>query len=197
VQSWARAAVRDPAGRDVRAGDPPPNWDELLDWWDEQLTGLLDELAEADQPAWMPFARAPRTTGAWARRQAHEAAIHRLDAEHARTGDAGPNAVTALLFDPDFAVDGIEELTTLMLPSIRRTDDAAAKGTVLLQAADAGHTWTVRIEPGAPPETTRGGVTGDLTIAGTADAVYRRLWGRPSDASVTGETGLLELLRSP
>lgn len=197
VQSLVRAGLRDTAGREVRAGDPPQDWDKLLPWWDEQVTGMLAELADPEKPAWTPFARVPRTAGAWARRQAHEAAIHRLDAEHARAGDAGPNAVPALLFDPDFAADGVEELAILMLPSIRRTDEAATGGTVLLHAADAGLTWTVRIEPGAPPETTRGGATGDLTIAGTADAVYRRLWGRPNHASVTGETSLLETLRAP
>ncbi|MFD2418379.1 maleylpyruvate isomerase family mycothiol-dependent enzyme [Amycolatopsis pigmentata] len=197
VQSWARAAVGATAGHDVRAGDPPQAWDDLLSWWDEQVTGLLAELEEPEKPAWTPFARMPGTTGAWAWRQAHEAAIHRLDAEHARAGDADPNAVPALLFDPDFAADGIEELTTLMVPSIRRADEAADGGTVLLHATDVALSWTVRIEPGATPETTRGGSAGDLTIAGTADAVYRRLWGRPSHASVTGETGLLETLRAP
>jgi hypothetical protein len=44
----------------------------------------------------------------WARRQAHETAIHRFDAESATSSVSG--------FDPTFASDGIGEILTAMAP---------------------------------------------------------------------------------
>ena len=34
----------------------------------------------------------------------------------------------------------------------------------------------------------------DVTLAGTADAIYRALWGRPSHAIVSGDQSLLDAL---
>ncbi|WP_027941171.1 maleylpyruvate isomerase family mycothiol-dependent enzyme [Amycolatopsis taiwanensis] len=197
VQSWARAALRDPTGKDVRAGRRPEDWDELLVWWDEQLSGMIDGLADPASPAWLPWRGVPRNAGSWARRQAHEAAIHRLDAEHARAGNDDPDTVAALVFDPEFAADGIEELAGWLLPSRATANTSTCSGSVFLHAADAGRSWTLRIEPGVAPTFSAGGLEGDLTIAGTADSVYRRLWGRPSHATVTGDTTLLEPLAAP
>lgn len=197
VQSWVRAALRDPTEQGLAAARPPEHWDDLLTWWDEQLNGLLEGVADPSAPAWLPFDRAPQTARSWARRQAHEAAIHRLDAEHARAGSADPNSVPALLFEPGFAADGVEELIYWVVSSLAGWKASNVSGTVLLHAADAGQTWTVRVEPGAPPKAEPDGLAVDVTVEGTADAVYRRLWGRPSHASVTGEVGVLEPLRAP
>ncbi|HET6501653.1 MAG TPA: maleylpyruvate isomerase family mycothiol-dependent enzyme [Amycolatopsis sp.] len=197
VQVWVRAGLRKISVEDLGAGRPPEDWDSLLAWWDEHLALLLDELADPEAPAWLPFDRAPQTAGAWARRQAHEAAIHRLDAEHARAGSAAADAVPGLAFDPGFAADGIEELLGWLVPRLDSAKSAPRAGAVLLGAADAGRSWTVRVEPGVPPELEAGGRTGDATVTGTADAVYRQLWGRPSHASVAGDTGLLDPLRAP
>ena len=197
VQSWVRSALANPSGENVEGGRPPEGWDDLLSWWDEQRMAMIEELADPGRPAWLLWSRAPQVAGSWARRQAHEAAIHRLDAEHARAGSTDPNSVPALLFDPEFAADGIEELMDWILPTRGKWHGSTASGSVLLHAADAGRTWTVRVEPDSPPVFEPGGLSGDLTIAGTADAVYRRIWGRPSHASVTGELGLLEPLRTP
>ncbi|TVT59079.1 mycothiol maleylpyruvate isomerase, partial [Amycolatopsis rhizosphaerae] len=136
--------------------------------------------------------------GSWARRQAHEAAIHRLNAEHALAGSADASAVPSLVFDPGFAADGIDELITRVLPTAGRWREGTVTGTVVLHAADAGQTWTVRVVPGEPPRLEHGGgLDADTTIAGTADAVYRRVWRRPSHAVVTGNAQLLEPLAGP
>ncbi|MGM3262735.1 maleylpyruvate isomerase N-terminal domain-containing protein, partial [Klebsiella pneumoniae] len=67
---------------------------------------LVAELRAADpaEPAWSWSA--DRTVGFTVRRQAHEALVHRLDAEQA----AG--AVTAL--DPALAADGVHEALAVM-----------------------------------------------------------------------------------
>lgn len=198
VHSWVRKAVADPSGREIEPDRPPQDWAALLSWFDEQRGALVDALTDPAAPAWLPFTRYPATAGSWARRQAHEAAIHRLDAEHALAGSDDPSAVPSLVFDPGFAADGIEELITLVLPTRGRWQEGRVTGTVVLHAADAGHTWTVRVAPGEPPWLDHGsGLDADTTIAGTADAVYRRVWRRPSHAVVTGNTELLEPLAAP
>ncbi|TNC28785.1 maleylpyruvate isomerase family mycothiol-dependent enzyme [Amycolatopsis alkalitolerans] len=191
VQSWVIQALADPSGREIKPDRPPEGWDELLAWWDEQRTKMLDGLADPDAPAWLPFTRYPRVAASWARRQAHEAAIHRLDAEHALSAEPSVG------FDPEFAADGVDELIAWMVPT--RTDwaDTTYAGTVRLSATDIERDWTVRLSPGAPPSIDESGAEADLTITGSADAVYRRVWGRPSQAVVTGDTALLKPLASP
>ncbi|GAB3495446.1 maleylpyruvate isomerase family mycothiol-dependent enzyme [Amycolatopsis cihanbeyliensis] len=199
VHSWVRATMADPSGERAAAGTPPEGWADLLDWWAEQRAGLFEGFAAGPEaPAWMPFRLFPPTTASWARRQAHEAAIHRVDAELA----LGPRA-NAVSFDPEFAADGIDELLAWLLPS--RPDgwnSGEVAGEVLVHAADAGRVWTVRLEPGAAPEVRAGaavpaGFEAGATIAGTADSVYRAVWGRPSRAVMSGNAALLEPLRAP
>ncbi|WP_341867295.1 MULTISPECIES: maleylpyruvate isomerase family mycothiol-dependent enzyme [Amycolatopsis] len=199
VQSWVRSAIAHPSGENVTPGQPPAEWTELLAWWDEQLHGLLAELADPAAPAWLPWGRYPGTTGSWARRQAHEAAIHRLDAEHALAGSADPSAVPSLVFGPAFAADGIDELIAWILPTRAKWDQFAVSGSVLVHAADAGRMWRVVLHPGQPGtiDPVTAAFEADVTVAGTADAVYRRVWGRPSHASVTGDVRLLEPLAAP
>ncbi|MGC0381054.1 uncharacterized protein (TIGR03083 family) [Streptomyces sp. SAI-129] len=76
----------------------------LLTWFREGHGRLVDTLAGAapDVRCWH-FLPAPSPLAFWARRQAHETAVHRIDAESARGGE--PTGVGV-----DFAVDGVDEL---------------------------------------------------------------------------------------
>jgi uncharacterized protein (TIGR03083 family) len=191
VQSWVGKALAGPSGRDAKPDSQPEDWPELLAWWDEQRTKMVDGLADPAAPAWLPFARYPQVAGSWARRQAHEAAIHRLDAEYALAAEP------SFAFDAEFAADGIDELIAWLVPSRTDWTKFELAGTVLLQATDAGRTWAVRLSPGGAPSIGSEEVDADVRITGSADAVYRRVWGRPSDAVVTGNTALLEPLAAP
>ncbi|WP_243871350.1 maleylpyruvate isomerase family mycothiol-dependent enzyme [Amycolatopsis viridis] len=199
VHSWVRSALTDPTGENVRRGQPPEDWTELLEWSAEQMTAMVDELADPSAPAWLPFTRFEQNAGSWARRQAHETAIHRLDAEHALAGSTDPSSVPSLVFDPEFAADGIDELIAWILPTRAKWDQFAVSGSVLVHAADAGRMWRVVLHPGEPAtiDPVTAAFEADATIAGTADAVYRRVWGRPSHASVTGDVSLLAPLAAP
>nr|WP_242384297.1 maleylpyruvate isomerase N-terminal domain-containing protein [Thermobispora bispora] len=105
VHRWATAFVStgraEPYGPDERRGffTAPPD-DGLLDWYLESHAELVRTLKDADPDleCWA-FLPAPSPLAFWARRQAHETAIHRVDAELA----AG-HAITP--FDPAFAADG-------------------------------------------------------------------------------------------
>ncbi|WP_367134527.1 maleylpyruvate isomerase family mycothiol-dependent enzyme [Saccharothrix sp. HUAS TT1] len=197
THSWASTALRTPPdGERPRPQDRPADWDELLDWWDKRFTELADALAgtTSNTPAWS--FTGPKTHAFWARRQAHETAIHRLDAEHALHGPEVPS----LLFDAGFAADGVDEYLDRMLPHVARREPVGRAGRVLFHAADAGRAWELRLTPGEPPEVGRptGSATdADAIVAGTADALYRAVWGRPSGAITSGDRSLLDGLPRP
>ena len=181
----------DPADEPPKPPRPPEDWDTLLAYWDDKVATMLAELARRGpgQTAWA----FPGFSGTsfWARRQAHETAIHRLDAEHALAG-LGPTLVHELIFDPELAADGIDEMLDKILP-LGDWSQAVHAGTVLYHAPDAGRAWLVTYRPGEPPVTEAphgAALEVDATVAGTADAVYRRVWGRPSTALVTGDAAL-------
>ncbi|NUT53714.1 MAG: maleylpyruvate isomerase family protein, partial [Saccharothrix sp.] len=173
THSWALRALHTPPDGDrPRPEERPADWDALLDWWDKRFAELADTLAGtlSNTPAWSFIG--PKTYAFWSRRQAHETAIHRLDAEHARHGATVPS----LLYDVEFAADGVDEFLTWMLARSAQREPIALSGRLLFHAADAGRAWEVRFTPGEAPEV--GPITGsatveDATVAGTADALYR------------------------
>ncbi|GGM69569.1 hypothetical protein GCM10012275_45040 [Longimycelium tulufanense] len=180
---------------------PPEEWAELLDWWDDYRGRMLDFLAGADPaaPAWVFSPVAPATVGFWSRRQAHEAAMHRLDVEHAcAAAEHGGNDVPELAFPAEFAADGIDEVLLHVVPShVTAWAQSTLRGTVLFHAVDIGRAWLVRLEPEQLPQTSRhvDVVDADATVAGNADAVYRAAWGRPHHAIVSGDAELLAAAR--
>lgn len=105
---WATIVEHRPAGPGDDWVEPerPTAYDELLAHHAAQTDRLVAALAAADpaEKAWSWSAE--QTVGFTFRRQAHEALIHRLDAEQT----AG--AVTPL--DPDLAADGVDEALDIM-----------------------------------------------------------------------------------
>ncbi|MFS8098085.1 maleylpyruvate isomerase N-terminal domain-containing protein [Lentzea alba] len=197
VHTWAaQAVVTAPEAGRPEWPKSPRDFDEVFPWWDNGLSLLLERLRStpADRPAWT-FDKTSRAAF-WSRRQAHETSIHRLDAELA-IGHELP----ALVFDPEFAADGIDEyLTVLVARRVELGFPVSATGRLLVHAADAGRTWQVGLTAGEPLVVT--GVQDaafdeDATIAGTADAIYRALYVRPSHAIVSGDRTLLEGLPRP
>jgi uncharacterized protein (TIGR03083 family) len=96
----------------IEFGDPgkfpgwPDNIDSYADWFRDgadKLEALLHSKPD-DEPCWTFFPNAPQVVGTWVRRQAHEIAVHRYDAEMAATG-------TAEAIDPAIAKDGIARYT--------------------------------------------------------------------------------------
>jgi uncharacterized protein (TIGR03083 family) len=171
--------------------DAPAEWDELLAYWDDIRATMLTRLAgDPVKPAWS-FIPDSGSVGWWARRQAHEAAIHRLDAEH-----AAHESVPTLLFDSELAADGIDEVLTVMSTyrARARRPEVTVEGELLVHAADAGEVWLLKAHGGLV-ETGRvedSGTDSDAILAGTADAVYRAVWKRPSTAILNGRAELLD-----
>lgn len=159
----------------------------LIDWFVAGHQALVGTLrgADPDLECWS-FLPAPSPLAFWARRQAHETAIHRVDAEQA----VGP--VTP--FPADFGADGIDEL----LMGFFGRD---APGTMLdsltlgVDAADVNASWVVGNKAASVPP---GGVGGtDCTLTGPASALYLLLWNRATVAdggiAVGGDLDVLRL----
>lgn len=178
-----------PTGDGWQVDDPAPA--EAPDFFDVELRALLDALrgADPDEEVWT-FAPANRTVGFWCRRMAHEAVIHRVDAETA-AGIAG-------LVRPELAVDGVDEVLDLFLaPRVVAAVLAEPAATVHLHATDLPGEWLVRLGPdGLRVE--RGHAKGDAAVRGTASELLLWLWGRrPLDGlEVFGEEQAAVRLRA-
>jgi uncharacterized protein (TIGR03083 family) len=164
---------------------------ELPGWFREGHAALVRALSEAppDLDCWA-FLAAPSPLAFWARRQAHETAIHRVDAERA----AGREAVSA--FEPAFAADGVDELIMGFLArSIRRGSWPGLDASLAIHAADgpAGDADWLVTGGSAEPGVSRGAGQAGCDVTGQARDLYLTLWNRrpPDGLQVTGVPGIL------
>jgi uncharacterized protein (TIGR03083 family) len=169
---------------------PPEDWEALLAYWDERRATMLERLdTDTAKQVW-GFIPGLTSVGWWGRRQAHETAIHRLDAEH-----AAHENVPTLLFNSELAADGIDEVVATISPFRARLKrpEVTVEGTLLIHAADAGHVWLLKAHDGVVEvgRVEDSGTETDAALVGTADAVYRAAWKRPSTAILSGRTELL------
>ncbi|MEY2432372.1 MAG: hypothetical protein QOC92_2097 [Acidimicrobiaceae bacterium] len=167
---------------------PAPGDDRIVDWFREGHQTLVEALesAEPDLECWS-FLAAPSPLAFWARRQCHETGIHRADAESA----SGPISA----FPAAIAADGVDELLCgfVTRPGGRLESDVPR--ALLVQTADTGDEWLVRISDTV--ETERSGGAADCMLRGSASDVHLLLWNR-SDTSavdVKGDASLLDLWR--
>ncbi|TAM89771.1 MAG: maleylpyruvate isomerase family mycothiol-dependent enzyme [Jatrophihabitans sp.] len=193
VHRWAADVVRNArAGTDTdlaaEVGNGPSDA-ELPDWFADGHRDLVAVLRVApDDLACAAFLPADSPKHFWARRQAHETAIHRADAEQA--------AGSVPSFAADFAQDGIAEV--LLGFARRRSNAIAAPGRLALHAED-GPSWLVtfggeRIEAATSGAGVDGGGA-DATVSGTSSELYLWLWNRPSRAVVTGDAAVAQRWR--
>ncbi|MFJ8627700.1 maleylpyruvate isomerase family mycothiol-dependent enzyme [Kitasatospora sp. NPDC093550] len=201
VHRWATAfpsrglrAPLDDAGADAVVGLVPSDAG-LLDWFREGHAALVDALSEApaDIECWS-FLPAPSPLAFWARRQAHETAVHRHDAD-AAAGKPGPAVDTVL------ALDGIDELLRGFMTRSRATVRSDRPRTVQVRATDGPGSWrmTITREP-MTVSTDDSPEPADLTLAGPARDLYLLLWNRlPAEQAraveTTGDRDLLALWR--
>jgi uncharacterized protein (TIGR03083 family) len=196
VHRWAAAFVAEahPSPRPIGDG-PHLDGAELLAWYRDSHRRLVETLAEAPadvecwtfHPAPLP---SPSPLAFWARRQAHETAVHRFDAESARGGT--PTAVGT-----EFAVDGIDELLRGFHARSRSRVRTPEPRVLRVRATDAGAdaVWTVGLSD-APPVTVRdASQVADAELTGPAGQLYLALWNRLPVPCVTGDPTLAALWR--
>ncbi len=190
VHRWATGFVAEGHTSPRPIGDGPDlDGTELLDWFREGHRALVGTLsaAPADTVCWT-FLPAPSPVAFWARRQAHETAVHRVDAELAAGGAPRPPAA-------DFAVDGIDELLLGFHAREKSRVRTGRPAVLRVRATDTDAVWTVRLSD-RPPVSERG-ATADAAceIAGPPAGLYLALWNRLPLPEVTGDASLAALWR--
>ena len=195
VHRWARLMISEsrmepPA--DLRAPIPEgwPSDTDLAGWLREGHQRLVTALENAppDLRCWT-IMNAPGPRDFWARRQAHETSIHRVDAELA--------AGTVTGFDPMHAADGIDELIVWFIVRPGRSPSAPTEMTLGVFATDVDQGWTAVFGP-ETAQGRRGLRSADCTVYGPADDLYPYLWSRTplGDLLVEGDPGVLEQWRA-
>ena len=183
----------------------PPDAD-LTDLFDVQTTRLVDALQShgVAETCWSWHAEG-HSVGWVARRQAHEALIHRVDAELAHGGE--------FTVDPTLATDGVDEVLDVMLDSsdIPHWSSFTPDGPLAVIAANEGRSWAVRLGRfrGTSPQTGNDYNDSALLLTpqvGQPDAVVRGssvdlnlwLWGRGTADSlvVTGDASVVTQIRA-
>ncbi|AQA22439.1 mycothiol maleylpyruvate isomerase N-terminal domain protein [Rhodococcus sp. MTM3W5.2] len=98
VHRWVRTTLAAGPGAELHgAGQPEslPRGPDCLPAYRESLEQLLAEISAHDFDRGAPTFAGPGTVGFWARRQAHEVAVHRVDAADALHAAGGPRRRTS------------------------------------------------------------------------------------------------------
>lgn len=206
---WADIVEQRPEGPAEGRTDPErpaASYAEILARFDAEHARLVAALEAADpaEPAWTWSTE--QTVGFTFRRQAHEALIHRIDAEQTAGLPVGEP-------DPALAADGVDETLAVMfggcppwgrftpLPHHIRVDLTDVGTSLWVQLGrftgtdpDGGKTYDeddiqVVGDPGTAP---------DVTVAGTAATVNLWLWKRGDDSGirVAGDGGIQDRFRA-
>lgn len=154
----------------------------------ERLTTEFDSHRPSD-PA-ESWVAEDQTVGFWIRRLTHETAIHRYDLE-AAVGDARP-------VDTHLAIDGIDEVLTVMFERGRSTPsaEAAPEGdTGHLTLESGGKAWSVRLLPHDVEISHEADGSPDTIISGEPHDILVWLWGRERLSTDSDDTGVAAELR--
>jgi uncharacterized protein (TIGR03083 family) len=196
---WGRAEVitrtsstTRPASEDL----PPFSPDEtVFDDAGAMLDRVVATLAEADPDITTYFfVLAPDASGSrtWARRMAHETAVHRADAEAADGHPISP-------VDPHMGADGVDELVAVLLPEAVARLGVDLTTTVHLHCTDVEGEWMLDLRDGQLHVTREHG-KGDLAVRGPASGLFLWSWNRlgtdEADLTTFGDPDLLRAWRS-
>jgi uncharacterized protein (TIGR03083 family) len=196
VQTLWGTIVRERLDDPQQAAEPerPAEYRDLLAFYRGASAALVSALTEtpADTAVWTWF-DADRSAGFVRRRQAHEALIHRIDAELT----AG---VPVSNIDRGLATDGVQEVLEWMYGGAPDWATSTMDGpTGRLRTTDTGREWLVRVGhwSGHSPNSGKtytdepfldivAGGEPSFEISGTARDLDAWLWNRPTATDVTG-----------
>jgi uncharacterized protein (TIGR03083 family) len=195
VQRWATTIVGEGraeppvAPLEKLAGGWPAD-DDLVAWFRRGYTTLVRALSRSDRAlrCWS-FLPAPSPLAFWARRQAHETGMHRVDAQ----GAAG--SITP--FEPEIAADGIDEL--LLGFGTRRYSFPDGARRLEVHAPDVARRWHMTLGPeSVTVHDTTNGWTSDCAVQASASDVFMLLWNRiPYEGlELSGDPAVLDAWRT-
>jgi uncharacterized protein (TIGR03083 family) len=176
IHRWANfcATHARPPSADEAAALESFEPDRAAEWFREGAATLVATLRDLDPeaPTWHPFP-VDKIARVWPRRQAHETAVHRWDAERAAGIDA--------TLDPELASDGIDEYFEIALPRlIVREGIQLPDGSLHVHCTDVAGEWLVSSDDGVF-HMIREHRKGDAALRGPAEPILLHLWGRESD----------------
>ena len=163
----ARDRLASPDGVDDRRPERPTDRSELMAWYEEVSADLGVVLAAAppETPVWT-WAD-DHTIGFIRRRQAHEALIHRLDAE-LTAGSRTP-------MDTALSADGVDEVLRVMYGGAPPwgTFTPEPPHTVRVATTDTGHSWVLTLGRfvGTDPDAGSALDVPDLRVAAVDDGL--------------------------
>jgi uncharacterized protein (TIGR03083 family) len=202
VHRWAARHINEcpdtvldgPSEADILRGEAADP--DLLAWFRAGHGALVETLSTADPGlVCATFMDAPSSLAFWARRQAHETAIHRADAESA----SGERPT----YTADFAADGVDELITGFSQRRRYRSSPGHDGALQVRTTDTGDAWYLSTEEGriharrGPGEPVG---PSDCLLSGPASGLYLFLWNRSgageADVTVSGDPAVLAAWQS-
>ena len=200
VHRWATAVVR---GRATNLGQVPedflgplPTDAEALDWFRAGVADLLDALRTADPSvAYGTFFENPPPPRLlfWARRQAQELGMHRVDIESA--------LARCTPFGTPHAADGVDEFLVGFVSRKRTKLHTPEPRSLLIAPIDSPQRWLLTISE-APPSATRLDPEAELpaadcVVTGTAHDLVLALWNRSdlTPFTIAGDRSVFELVR--
>lgn len=202
---WSTIVRQRPEGPEkLEHPDRPATYHGLLAFFDASSAALVAALEEADpaEPAWTWSTE--QTVGFTFRRQAHEALIHRLDAEQAADRETP--------LDRALSADGVLESLDVMFGGTTPWGTfTPGEGLVRFDLTDAGESVWVRLGrfTGTDPEGTSHdeddlavvedpGTEPDVVVDGPAAALDAWLWRRRGDdgIAVSGDESVYTRFRA-
>ena len=192
VHRWAAAHIRgdDPGGVPNQT-DIRETVDDLGSFFRDGLAALVTALRESpdDLTAMVFLNDAPSPKTFWARRQAHENTIHMVDAVSAEAGKVPPASLVGI--ETDVALDGLDELLCGFFTRGKSKLFDGAEFDVLVAPTDSDRRWSLHVAE-RMSTITDAIAAPDVTIAGTAEALYLALWNRGDEIEISGDDTLLD-----
>lgn len=184
IYTWVAHVVTERVTERPPQDEVPADADPL-----EYLTDRLDDVVEAlsstdaDTPVWN-WSPQPDVAAFWARRMAHESAVHRFDAQRAH-GLAQP-------IDGELALDGFDELIDVVAPRVIERDAPSLEPATYSFVVADEQSWHVHLGPDGL-ERLEVAKAPDVTVNGTASAVLLAAYARVpwSSLEVVGDEAAL------
>ncbi|HLX88148.1 MAG TPA: maleylpyruvate isomerase family mycothiol-dependent enzyme [Acidimicrobiales bacterium] len=138
---WVEEMVRTRTPEFLPLPEAPEGWEEVSAWFEEGLGSLLETLDRADpeSPVWNWIVMGPGPARFWFRRLAHEASVHRWDAENA-VRQADP-------IETMLALDGVDEYLTIASRWLELTPKPSLRGAMGLETTDGRFATTAVLAP--------------------------------------------------
>ena len=194
VHRWAAAHVR---GGDPDAVLTPTEVLEtvslLMQFYDEGVGLIVSALRQAspDLEAMTFLKDAPAPRDFWARRQAHETTIHKVDAQSALLGRV-PSTDEAGISSA-FAADGLDELLRGFFTRGKSKLFDGKPFVAVVAPDDVDRRWVLRVDERLSVDVGDDDVDdADARLNGSAAALYLALWNRGDEIDVSGRPDVLD-----